>query len=75
MNIVTPTQRRREANRAKTQRKLRTAGLEQRARNMGITEEALVSQKVAIWEGMRAAEQHGKDIEVSIRYSALFKRF
>lgn len=72
MNTVTPTQRRREANRAKAQKRLRTAGLEQRARNMGITEEALVAQKVAIWEGMRAAEQHGKDIEVSIILNAPF---
>ena len=72
MNIVTPTQRRREANRAKAQKRLRTTGLEQRARNMGITEEALVAEKVVIWEGMRVAEQHGKDIEVSILYSAPF---
>ena len=49
--------------------------LEQRARNMGITEEALVVEKVAIWEGMRVAEQQGKDIEVSILYFAPFRKF
>jgi len=45
---------------------LRTAEFELRARNMGITEDALVVQKVAIWEGMWVAKQNGKDIEVSI---------
>jgi len=45
---------------------LRTAEFELRARNMGITEEALVVQKVAIWEGMWATKQCSKDVEVSI---------
>ncbi|PUU83356.1 hypothetical protein B9Z19DRAFT_1061048 [Tuber borchii] len=69
---ITPAQRRREANRAKVRKRLRTAEFEQRAKNMGITEEALVAQKVVIWEGMRAAEKHGRDIEVCALYSALF---
>lgn len=51
---------------------LRTAGFEQRARNMGIIEQLLVAQKVAIWEGMWATKQKGDNIRVSIRYSALF---
>ena len=45
-----------------------------RARGMGITEEALVAEKVAIWEGMWAAEQSGEDIKVNILYSAPFRR-
>jgi len=36
------------------------------ARSMGITEERFVAQKVAIWEGMRVAEQNRDHIEVSI---------
>ena len=73
-NIVTPAQRRREANKARSRKMLRTAGFEQRARNMGIMEKALVAQKVAIWEGMWATKQNGDNIRVSIRYSALFWR-
>jgi len=45
---------------------LRTAEFELRTRNMGIAKEALVAHKVAIWEGMWAAKQTGKDVEVSI---------
>lgn len=71
-NVVTPTQRRREMNRAKVQKRLRTAGFERRVRNMGITEEVLVAEKVAIWEGMWASEQNGEDIQVCILYSAPF---
>ena len=50
------------------------AEFELRARSMGITEEALVAEKVAIWEGMWAAEQNGEDIKVSILYSTPFRR-
>lgn len=54
----------------KARKRLRTVGFERRARNMGITEEALVAQKAVIWEGMWTAEQNGRDIEVSTLYSA-----
>jgi len=37
----------------------RGAGFELRTRSMGITEEALVAQKVAIWEGMDVDKQSG----------------
>ncbi|KAG0633643.1 hypothetical protein HOY80DRAFT_1026243 [Tuber brumale] len=60
---ITPAQRKREANRIKAQTMLRTVEFELRAREMGITERVLVDQKVAIWEGMRAAEQSGDSIE------------
>ncbi|PWW73247.1 hypothetical protein C7212DRAFT_346977 [Tuber magnatum] len=63
---ITPAQRKREANRvgvkkAREQKK-RIAGFQLRARKKGITEEALVSQKVAIWEGMHVAKQSGDSI-------------
>ena len=48
------------------ERNSRTVEFELRARSMGITEESLVAQKVAIWEGMWAAEQNRDDIGVSI---------
>ena len=41
---------------------------------MGIMKEALIAQKVVIWEGMYAAEQGGDSIGVSIPYSAPFRR-
>ena len=44
----------------------RTAEFELRAKNMGITGERFVTQKVAIWEAMWAAKQNGDDIGVSI---------
>ena len=62
----------REANTANAQKILRTANFELRAMNMGITEKELIAQKVAIWEGMYAAEQSGDSIEVSITYSIPF---
>jgi len=68
-DVVTPTQCRREMSRAKAQKRLRTAGFERRARNMGIMEKALVDEKVAIWEGMWASEQNSEDIQVGILYS------
>jgi len=37
--------------------KSRAAEFESRARSMGITDENLVAQKVAIWEGMWTAQQ------------------
>ncbi|KAG0135467.1 hypothetical protein HOY82DRAFT_600260 [Tuber indicum] len=51
-----------EASRAEEERRPRTAGFELRARNMGITGMKLVAEKVAIWEGMWAAQQAGNDI-------------
>ena len=53
---------------------LRTAEFELRARNMGVTEEAFIAQKVAIWEGMHAAEKSGDRIGVSIPHLTLFWR-
>lgn len=38
---------------------------------MGIARENLVSQKVAIWEGMWAAKQSGDDIGVGILFFSL----
>ena len=55
-------------------RKSRTAEFELHARSMGITDENLVAQKVAIWEGMWAAKQKGDSIGVSIFYSFPFCR-
>jgi len=37
----------------------RGAGFELRTRSIGITEEALVAQKVAVWEGIDVAKQSG----------------
>ena len=51
--------------------KLRTAQFELRAKNLGIVGEKLAAQKVAIWEGMWAAQQIGDDVGVSILCSAL----
>ncbi|KAG0642343.1 hypothetical protein HOY80DRAFT_1036921 [Tuber brumale] len=52
-----------ENNRAEEERNSRTAEFELRARNMGITGERSVAEKVAIWEGMWAAEQAGNNIQ------------
>jgi len=49
---------------------LRAARFAPHARNMGITEEASVAQKVVIWEGMHAAQQSGDSIGVSAPYRA-----
>jgi len=59
-----------ETNEAEEERRLRTAEFELRAKNMGIAEEKLVAQKVAIWEGMWASKHSGDYIEVSILYSS-----
>ncbi|KAG0135492.1 hypothetical protein HOY82DRAFT_536668 [Tuber indicum] len=72
---VTPAQRKREAKAMRAQKMLRIAKFEQRARNMRITERAMVAQKVAIWEGMFVAEQNGDSIGVSIIYSLPFGHF
>jgi len=40
----------------KAQKRLRTAKFEKRAKKMGITERALITQKMEIWEGIFAAE-------------------
>ncbi|PUU72545.1 hypothetical protein B9Z19DRAFT_1137296 [Tuber borchii] len=69
---ITRAERRREANKAKTQKKLRASKFELRARNMGITEKSLIAQKVAIWEGTYAAEQSRDSIGVGIPYSIPF---
>ncbi|KAG0642340.1 hypothetical protein HOY80DRAFT_1036903 [Tuber brumale] len=45
------------------ERRSRATEFEMRARSMGITGERLVAEKVAIWEGMWAAEQTGNDIQ------------
>ncbi|KAG0135468.1 hypothetical protein HOY82DRAFT_536648 [Tuber indicum] len=55
-----------EATRTEEERRSRTAEFELRARNMGITEERLIAEKVAIWEGMWAAQQTGNDVQVGI---------
>jgi len=51
---------------AREERRSRTAEFESRARSMGITDENLIAQKVAIWEGMWAAQQSGDSVGVSI---------
>ena len=51
------------------ERNSRIIGFKLRAKYIGITGERLVAQKVAIWEGMRAAVESGDDIGVSIPYS------
>jgi len=42
---------------------------------MGITEKGLVTEKVAIWEGMYTADQSGDSAGVTILYSAYSRRF
>ncbi|KAG0129180.1 hypothetical protein HOY82DRAFT_652508 [Tuber indicum] len=59
---ITPAQRKREANRARVLKASRAARFELRARNMGITEEGLLAQKLTIWEGMYVAEQSGDSV-------------
>ena len=63
-----------EEDKAEEERESRAAEFELRAKNIGITEAKFVAQKVAIWEGMWAAEQNGDDIGVSTLYSAPFRR-
>ena len=63
-----------EEDKAEEERESRAAEFELRAKNIGITEAKFVAQKVAIWEGMWAAEQNGDDIGVSTLYSAPFGR-
>ena len=46
-------------------RKSRIVEFELRAKNMGIAEEKLIAQKVAIWEGMWVAKKSGDKIGVS----------
>ena len=72
IDAVTPAQRKREARKAKSQKMLRAAEFELRARNMGFTDKPLITQKVAIWEGMLAAEQSGDSVGVGIPYPAPF---
>ena len=48
---------------------------ELRANSMGITGEKFIAQKVAIWEGMRAAQQSSDDIGVSIIFSHLLRGY
>ena len=56
----------------RAQKTSRAARFASRVRNMGITEETLVAQKVMIWEGMHAAEESGDSIGVSPPYRAPF---
>ena len=56
----------------RAQKTSRAARFTSRVRNMGITEETLVAQKVMIWEGMHAAERSGDSIGVSAPYHAPF---
>ena len=56
----------------RAQKTSRAARFASRVRNMGITEETSVAQKVMIWEGMHAAEQSGDSIGVSAPYRAPF---
>ncbi|CUS14192.1 unnamed protein product [Tuber aestivum] len=60
---ITRAQRRSQANKNKAKAQMsRAAELELRARNMGITEETLIAQKVKIWEGMCAAKRSGDSV-------------
>ena len=49
----------------RAQKTLRAVRFASHARNMGITDEALVAQKVDIWEEMHVAKQNGESIGVS----------
>ena len=62
-----------EDSNTEEERNLRTAEFELHARSMGIAGEKFIAQKVAIWEGMRAAQQNGDDIGVSIIFSPLLR--
>ncbi|KAG0135491.1 hypothetical protein HOY82DRAFT_536667 [Tuber indicum] len=62
-SITSTPFRKHEANRVKAEKVSRTVEFELRATEMGITDKVLVDQKVAIWEGMCAAEQNGDIIE------------
>ncbi|KAG0129179.1 hypothetical protein HOY82DRAFT_611037 [Tuber indicum] len=59
---ITPAQSERDANMMGAPKASRAARFESLARNMGITDESLVAQKIAIWEGMYVAEQSGDSI-------------
>ena len=50
------------------ERESRIVEFELRAKNMGIAEEKLIAQKVAIWEGMWVAKKSGDKIGVSTPY-------
>ncbi|KAG0135476.1 hypothetical protein HOY82DRAFT_600273 [Tuber indicum] len=52
-----------EEDKVEEERMSRTDEFKSRAKNMGITDESFVAEKVAIWEGMWAAEQTGNDIQ------------
>ncbi|PUU81129.1 hypothetical protein B9Z19DRAFT_1191398 [Tuber borchii] len=67
---LNPAERKREAREVKVEKRLRTTEFELRARSMGITEDALVAQKVKFWEEMWVAKQNGEDIE-KLKYDAL----
>ncbi|KAG0638351.1 hypothetical protein HOY80DRAFT_1078746 [Tuber brumale] len=60
---ITSAKREPEANSMEAQKVARLDGFELRARNMGITEKASVTQKVTIWEGMYAAKESGDSID------------
>ena len=63
-----------EDDKAEEERQSRASEFELRAKSLGITEAELVAQKVAIWEGMWAAEQNGDEIDVSTLCSSPFGR-
>ncbi|KAG0639276.1 hypothetical protein HOY80DRAFT_1022630 [Tuber brumale] len=69
---ISPAEHEPEAGGVGTQKVARLDEFELRARNMGITEKALVTQKMTIWEGMYAAKESGDSIDVSI---LLFRPF
>ncbi|KAG0135478.1 hypothetical protein HOY82DRAFT_600275 [Tuber indicum] len=55
-----------EDDKVEEEGKSRTAEFESHAKTMGIIGERSVAEKVAIWEGMWAAEQAGNDIQVGV---------
>jgi len=63
-----------EGNEAEEERRLRTIESGPRSDSMETTEEELVAQKVAIREGMRAAQQSGDLVGVSVLYSVLYRQ-
>ncbi|KAG0641789.1 hypothetical protein HOY80DRAFT_1038320 [Tuber brumale] len=63
---ITPAHRKRETNRVRAQKVSRSARFALRARDMGVTEESLVAEKVTIWEGMYAAKESGDSVGVRL---------
>ena len=57
-----------EGSNLEEERESRIVEFELCAKNMGITEEELIAQKVAIWEGMWVAKKSGDKIGVGTPY-------